>query len=531
MYKETNSTIILASLSSFFFLMNCIEDPGHVESHIQPNIIFILADDMGYGDVEILNSNSKIATPSINKLAEEGITFTNAHAPASVCTPTRYSFLTGRYPWRSKMKSGVSWIWEAPLIERDRFTIGEMLQREGYYTACIGKWHLGWNWPTTDGIPAVVDNGKNVDYSLPIKNGPTTLGFNYYFGDDVPSFPPHAFIKNDRVVTMPTAWLEPGKAGAPGAMTPGWTYENLMPTISTKAIKFIEERTLNSPDQPFFLFFSLSAPHTPIAPNESFLGSSEAGRYGDFVGEMDHYIGKLLRTVDSLGISENTLIIFTSDNGPTNMDGENYTGEVGSILEYGHNSSGILRGLKSDSWEAGHRVPFIAKWPGRIPKNTKSNSLISLSDMMSTFAEITEYQLPDSVAEDSYSILPLLSGKEERVRKDLIVQSGNGILSLIDGDWKLIMSSGGGGMWSKKGELPKFDPNSNRWINVQLYDLDSDLEETTNLCDQYPEQVESMVTLLTEYILNGRSTEGDPLSNDGKKRWESVRWIQELEDS
>lgn len=267
--------------------------------------------------------------------------FTQAHAPSAVCTPTRYSILTGNYSWRSTKKSGVAWLWDPPLIHKEDYTLGEMLQSKGYHTACIGKWHLGWHWPTKEGHLPQAD-GRNIDYEQAITGGPIELGFNYYFGDYVPSFPPHAFIENDKVTVLPTGWWEAGKVGAPGAMVPDWRNENLLPKISEKAIKYLADRTINHPKDPFFLFFSLSAPHTPIAPSKLFLGSSGVDNYGDFVVEIDHYIGALLDTLDQLGISDQTLVIFTSDNGPTNMDGNNYVGEIGSVLTHGHNSAGIF---------------------------------------------------------------------------------------------------------------------------------------------------------------------------------------------
>lgn len=267
--------------------------------------------------------------------------FTQDHAPSAVCTPTRYSILTGNYSWRSTKKSGVAWLWDPSLIHKEDYTLGEMLQSKGYHTACIGKWHLGLHWPIKEGHLPQAD-GRNIDYEQAITGGPIELGFNYYFGDDVPSFPPHAFIENDKVTVLPTGWWEAGKVGAPGAMVPDWRYENLLPKISEKAIKYLADRTINHPKDPFFLFFSLSAPHTPIAPSKLFLGSSGAGNYGDFVVEIDHYIGVLLDTLDQLGISDQTLVIFTSDNGPTNMDGNNYVGEIGSVLTHGHNSAGIF---------------------------------------------------------------------------------------------------------------------------------------------------------------------------------------------
>lgn len=497
-----------------------------------PNIILILADDMGYGDAGCLNPDSKIPTPNIDRLAEEGISFTNAHAPASVCTPTRYGILTGRYPWRSRLKQGVLWVWDKPLIEENRLTIGKMLQIQGYTTACIGKWHLGWNWPTVDFLPATVKNeGRNVDYTKSILNGPTSKGFDYYFGMDIPSLPPHCFIENDKVMVIPDDWFD-GKGGAPGAMAPGWKYEDLLPSVTEKALEYIEGNATNNPDQPFFLFFSVPAPHTPIAPADEFIGKSLAGRYGDFVFQLDYSIGKILQTLEKLNIAENTLVIFTSDNGAVPFDGTDYIGEFGSLFEYGHYPNGILRGVKSDIWEGGHREPFFARWPGHIPPGKVTGELLSLSDLMATFAALTGFELPDSTAEDSYNMLEAILGKNEKpVRESLITQSGNGILSIQKGDWKLITSSGSGGSWSEpRGEPADFEQgeDSNRWINIQLYNLAEDIQEKVNLAEKYPEKVEEIINILAMDIRNGRSTPGPSMKNSGPEVWRTISWISKI---
>lgn len=536
MMKKLVSSYKIVFLVGFTFLIGCEfkEKPQtpKVTSENQPlpNIVFILADDLGNGDVEFLNPESKIPTPHLNRLAWEGKSFLNAHSEAAVCTPSRYSFLTGRFSWRSRQKKGVTWIWDPPLIESNRLTIGKMLQQKGYHTACIGKWHLGWNWPTKDGQPATLNNkGKNVDYSQNITDGPITRGFDYYFGDDVPSFPPHAFIQNDTMLVNPSAWLFPGNGVAEGAMAPGWRYEDLLPSLTKKAKEYIINRTVAHSEHPFFLYFSLSAPHTPIAPNKKFVGKTDAGPYGDFVYELDHYVGEIIRTLDSLHINENTLVIFTSDNGPTNQDGNNYTGAIGSLLNYDHNSSGYLRGIKSDAWEGGHRVPFIAKWAGHIEKGTTSKELLSQTDMMATFATLVNIDLPDSTAEDSHNQLPLFlgDGKSQRNVETLVTQSGNGILAIQQGKWKMILSSGGGGSWTQpKGKVAWVKHFSQKlvWTNIQLYNLGNDEKEQNNLARNYPKKVDELGKLLAKYIAEGRSTPGLPQTNDGEPLWEEVEW-------
>lgn len=530
----------LILLTSFLFLQ-CSNDKL-VPVSKKPNILVILADDLGYGDIQSLNPDSKIPTPILNKLASEGMQFTNAHAPAAVCTPTRYSLLTGRYSWRSDRKKGVTWVWEGPMIEKGQYTIAEMLHHQNYATACVGKWHLGMDWPTTDGLSATMQNeGRNVDYDQPIKNGPIDLGFDYYFGQEVPSFPPHAFIENDHMLIKPTEWLENKEMmgvsgspppGIPGAMAPGWRYEDMMYKITDKAIDFIKKHTQNTPDKPFFLYYAMSAPHTPIAPHENFQGKTEVGRYGDYVYEMDYHVGKILNLLDSLDIAENTLVIFSSDNGGVNADGLKYNSKIGDLItNYGHDSNKGLRGMKSDAWEGGHRIPFIVRWPGHVQAGSTSNALISQVDFMATFAAITGAKLPESVAEDSYNMLPLFEGRTPHVRDALVTQSGEGILSIQKNDWKLVLSSGGGGKWNGKGELPYLEiiEGQKIWKNVQLYNTASDISENDNLAGKNPEKLTELIALLKDYIVDGRSTAGKPIYNEKNTLWEEVEWVKQVD--
>jgi arylsulfatase A len=520
-------------LLSFAFILNCQNSDYKTVATKEipsPNIVFILADDLGYGDVERFNKNSKIPTPNINQLAKDGISFINAHAPSAVCTPTRYSFLTGTYPFRGKDKSGVSWVWDRPSIKKGRFTIGQMFQQQGYQSACIGKWHLGWNWPTKDGKPATLENkGKNVDYTKPIIGGPTERGFDYYFGDDVPGFPPHTFIENDKTVDIPNSWLEVYPFIA-GASTKNWRYEDLLRKTTHKAQEYIIKCAKK--EQPFFLFYAMTAPHTPIAPHEDFKGKTNAGNYGDFVYELDDNVGKVLKTLDSLGLSENTLIIFTSDNGSTTQDGTDYTGEVGSMMQkYLHDGSGGLRGLKSDAYEGGHRVPFIAKWEGRIAPNTTSTAMIQHTDMMSTFAALINYKMNNTIGEDSFNVLPSLLGKEQlSPREALVTQSSKGTIAIQKGNWKLIMCSGSGGHWTKPyGEYPKLVTTEQgpEWLNIQLYNLKNDLAETTNVAKENRDIVNELANQLGHYIINGRSRSGKPQTKN-IELWDQVRWVQDL---
>ncbi len=466
-----------------------------------PNIVIILADDMGFGDMACQNPDSKIPTPNLDRLASQGLRFTDGHSPSAVCTPTRYSLLTGRYCWRSRLKKHVLWPWDGPLIEPDRLTLPAMLKQHGYKTACIGKWHLGWDWPTADGtsvndeIPLGKWNrevrepfGKRVDFTTPVGGGPTTRGFDYYFGDDVPNFPPYTWIENDRITKLPAEEKPKDMFGSPGPMAPDWELDAVMPRITAKAADYIKT---HADDTPFFLYFPLTAPHTPIAPAEDFQGKSEAGRYGDFVYQVDWTVGEIMRALEESGQAENTLLIFTSDNGSPARDGENMAGQPESVLRYGHNPSHIYRGIKTDIWDGGHRVPFLARWPGRIPEGAVCDALAGLNDLMATCAAIVGHTLPQGAAEDSVSLLPLLEapGEASPPRKSIVHHSYHGMFAIRTARWKYIEGKGGGG-WKKPDSPPRFPG--------QLYDMQADPQETNNRYDAHPEIVRRLQTALEE---------------------------------
>jgi arylsulfatase A len=477
-----------------------------------PNLVIILADDLGYGDPGCYNEQSKIPTPNIDKLASQGMRFTDAHTPSSVCTPTRYGLLTGRYCWRTPLKSSVLWPWDEPLIEPDRLTLPQMLRQHGYNTACIGKWHLGWNWATKDNsrINDQIKIGqynedlrtsfsKKIDFTQSIEDGPVTRGFDYYFGDDVPNFPPYCFIENNRVVQLPTEDKPQDMFGHPGPMQPGWELDDVMPKLTEKAVQYLNGR-VKSPDQPFFLYFPLTAPHTPIAPDETFIGKSQAGSYGDYVHQVDFSVGQVMAALERLGLGDKTLLIFTSDNGSPQRDGTHMSGPIGSVKRrFGHDPSRPWRGMKGDIWEAGHRVPFIARWPGKITPGTTSDELICLSDLMATCGAIVGYDLPDNAAEDSFDILPALLGNKNStpIRKDIIHHSGNGVFAIRQGDWKLILGKGSGGFTPYK--PPQGAPPG------QLYNLAHDPAEKNNLYEKNSDIVERLTTLLKHYQQPGLS--------------------------
>jgi arylsulfatase A-like enzyme len=483
-----------------------------------PNIVFILADDLGYGDLGCYNGDSKIPTPHLDRLAGQGMRFTDAHAPASVCTPTRYALLTGRYCWRSRLKSNVLLPWGETLIAADRLTVEGLLGQHGYSTACIGKWHLGWRWPTRDGQPprSGPDRLSNVDFTRPVADGPTTRGFDVYFGTDLPNYPPYCFIENDRTVGLPTVPNRP-EFNRPGPMLPAWQWVDIMPEITRRALRVIEAAAKAPQRKPFFLYFPLTAPHYPVAPAREFQGKSGAGDYGDFVVQVDWTVGQVLDALERSGLAGNTLVLFTSDNGPE-ITGEVNPGVYDRARRYQHYSMGPLRGAKRDLWEAGHRVPFLARWPGKIPAGSVSAETIAHVDFMATVAALLDVKLPDSAGEDSVSILPVLLGASHPtpIREATVHHSGSGKFAIRKGDWVLIDTPTGDDN-GRRGEPDWFKQERGYTAHQQpgeLYNLRHDRSQRLNLYAEQPEIVRTLKDLLEQYKRNGRSTPGTPQKND-----------------
>ncbi|RPI28023.1 MAG: arylsulfatase [Acidobacteria bacterium] len=469
-----------------------------------PNIVYILADDLGYGDVSCFNPESRIRTPNLDRLAAQGRTFTDAHAGAAVCSPTRYGILTGRYSWRTRMKSGVLWGYSRSLIPANRMTVASLLKRHNYQTACIGKWHLGLDWTLRDKrVPAdtPAELGDNVDFAGPIAGGPNSLGFDYFFGISASlDMAPYVYLQNGRVTALPDRETEQKvpqaqfwRKGPTGA---DFRHEEVLPKLTEKAVGFIRQNA----QRRFFLYLPLAAPHVPVLPLPPFRGKSGTTLYGDFVLQVDDTVRQVLDALKEQGVENNTLVVMTSDNGFAPPAGRD------ELVKMGHFPSAQFRGSKADIFEGGHRIPFIARWPGHIPANTSCPETICLTDLMATCAGLVGEKLPPGAGEDSFNVLPALLGQNYSapLREATVHQSMDGSLAIRQGRWKLEMCPGSGG-WSdpKPGgeETKKLPP-------LQLYDLTNDPAETRNLCDAHPEVVRKLRSLLERYIRNGRSTPG-----------------------
>jgi len=505
----------LLALTSFFFLViGTLVAPAADK----PNLIFILCDDLGTGDVKCLNPEGKIATPHMDRLAKEGVKFTDAHSGSSVCTPTRYGIMTGRYAWRSKLQSGVLGGLSPRLIEQGRLTVANLLKEQGYSTHCVGKWHLGMDWVRTGEVAELnIESAaqvNNVDYTKPITNGPTSVGFDTYFGISASlDMVPYCFIENDHVPANPTEKMKLVMNGSGDKMSftregpgsPGFRGEDVLPAFTQRALKIIKEKAGGSKKgDPFFIYMPLNSPHTPILPSEQWKGKSGISLYADFVMETDDAIGQVMRATEDNGIAENTLIIVTSDNGCSPQ------ANFPELIAKGHNPSYNMRGHKADIFDGGHRVPFIVRWPAKAKGGQTSTQLVCLTDFMATAAEIVGAKLPDNAAEDSFSFLPALLGESSpAMRKSAVHHSINGSFALRDGDWKLELCAGSGG-WSdpRPGSAGEKD-----LPDTQLYNLQDDIAEKTNLQGEKTDIVAQMTKQLEKIVADGRSTPGTAQKN------------------
>ena len=469
----------LFSVASFFVLhaypLYVLGAEQSIRSE-KPNIIVVMADDLGIGDISPTNPDCKIRTPCLQEMADEGLTFLDAHTPSSVCTPTRYGLLTGRYNWRSRLAKGVLSGTSKHLIPADRPTLGHLMRGAGYHTAMIGKWHLGWDWNSTD---------RKIDFTKPVKNGPDINGFDQYYGHcGSLDMPPYVWVDTGQITALPdreegnTSKKDPYIWYRKGPIGSDFKIAEVLPHIFEKAIMHVKDQAETG--KPFFLYIALPAPHTPIVPIPPFKGSSGINPYADFVVQIDHHMGQLLASLSETGIDENTLIIFTSDNGCSPR--ANF--EV--LKQHGHDPSTGYRGHKADIYEGGHRVPMIARWPGHIAAGHTTKALACLTDIYPTLEAIIGQPRKDVGGEDGFSLVPLFNGKTTTGRDTLISHSVDGVFAIRQGSWKLCLSAGSGG-WSaprepeaKKKGLP----------SMQLFDLAADPGETTNLVAEKVEKSE-----------------------------------------
>jgi arylsulfatase A-like enzyme len=515
--KKTVNILLFCLGILTFLLVGC--DNSKIQSNLdKPNIIFILADDLGYGDISCYNNQSKIKTPNIDRLAQEGMKFNDAHSPSTVCTPSRYGFMTGRMPFRLNYKGVFTGAGGPCLITDERITIAEMLKNQGYETALFGKWHVGLTFYDSLGNP-INKNGldavKKIDFARKIKGGPIHQGFDHFFG--TASCPTtdwlYAYIEHDSVPVPPYGIVDKtnlpkhpySKDNRSGMIAENFDLQKVDEVFLQKSISFLESKANNPSNQPFFLFHSTQAVHLPSFANPDYQNKSGAGPHGDFIHQLDDHVGILMETLKKNNLDRNTLIIMSSDNGP----------EVPTTIamrrDHFHDGARPWRGVKRDNWEGGHRVPFIAWWPGKINPGLESDQTICLTDLMSTFADILHIELPDDAAEDSYSILPaLVSGSYDKpLRPFTLHQTMRLGLAIRSGSWKYLDHKGSsgnnyenGGEWGmKQFALPESAPEA----PGQLYDLETDPGETTNLYDIYPEKVNELKKVLDETKRSGRS--------------------------
>ncbi len=479
----------------------------------KPNFVIILADDLGYGDMQANNpERGKIPTPNMNRLAAEGMRFTDGHSSSGCCSPSRYTLLTGRYHWRTTLQSGIVGSWGKPLIAKERMTIASLAKEHGYATACIGKWHLGRDWPITKeqkprfgGFGGKAGGGGQVStaitdahretwravFSQRIPGGPTERGFDEYFGADVPNWPPYCFIDGDRTVGIPSELLPATKlvrnqASLQGPALPDWQLEGILPALATRAEKFIQ--TQSEAKKPFLLYLPLTSPHTPLAVNAEWMGKSGLNSdYADLVMETDAVLGRVLAALKAGGVENDTFVLFTSDNGCASYIG------VKDLEKQGHFPSGPLRDYKTSVYEGGHRVPFIVKWPGIVKAGSVCKQLVLQADTLATLAEILDVKLPDTAGEDSFSLMPLLKGEDRPIRTNAVNTACGGTPSFRDGPWKYVAAA-----------------------EPELYNLDEDLAESMNVAPLHPDRVKAMQAAFEKLIRTGRSTPGAPQKNDIK---------------
>lgn len=473
-----------------------------------PNVVIILADDMGSGDIQHLNGESTIPTPNLNRLAQSGMTFTDAHSPSAVCTPTRYGLLTGRYCWRSRLKRGVLGGYSEPLLEPGRPTIANVMKGAGYRTAAVGKWHLGMALPmlSGDGDKSKWDGDPGVDFAGEITDGPTHHGFDHYFGVSASlDMAPYVYIRDRRFTQMPSLQQKPVPFPhfiRSGPRAKDFVVDEVLDRLTEEAVQFISKSAPES--APYFLYLPLTGPHKPTQPHQRFRGKTGLNEYGDFVHQVDWTVGQVLDAVDASGEAQNTLIVFTSDNGsymyryddPEKKDHVEDVAVQGYRPEH-HRANGPLRGTKADIWEAGHRVPCLVRWPNVVAEQASCSATVCLTDLFATCAEIVNAELDNEVAEDSVSWMGLLSGDAVSRGVPVIHHSSGGMFAIRDGRWKLVCGNGSGGR-----EQPRGKPFEGPY---QLFDIEADLAETGDLAERHPEVVAKLTEQLEAIRESGRS--------------------------
>ncbi|MFC2125087.1 arylsulfatase [Bacteroidota bacterium] len=499
----------LSIVSIIFMLIACGDSAQKFKSS-KPNIVIILADDFGVGDIQAHYPENKIPTPYLDKLVDQSMSFTDAHSGSAVCSPTRYGLLTGRYAWRTSLQEWVLSSYEPPLIDADRLTLAEYLKQEGYQTACIGKWHLGMIWHGEQ-INRRLEGyfplrNEKWDFTKSILEGPTERGFDYYFGTHVPNFPPFTFIENDHVVEQPTAKYkyDPSEGvvmpkeydGSP--MAPRWRFDQILPAITNRAVSYIHEQSKK--ESPFFLYFSMTSPHEPVVPSKNFKGKSGIAPIADFVMQTDWSAGQVIKALDDAGISDNTIVIFTADNGHSH-----YTGWE-DLIKAGHFPSGPYRGHKGNIWEGGHRVPFVIRWPGNVKPGSSSNHLVCLTDVFRTCVEMVKGNaIPDNSAEDSFSILnSLLDKNNADLRTNIVNHSVDGEFAYRNSSWKLVFKIPEKNLAESRGKPAV----------TELYNLSEDTAEEFNKAEEHPEIVSKLTNELKTIVQRGTSQTGPRQFND-----------------
>ena len=487
------------------------------ENKQAPNIILILADDMGVGEVS--HNGGLIDTPALDQMAAEGIRFTDAHTSSSVCTPTRYGILTGRYNWRSWLKRGVlTRVDSRALIDPKRLNLPRYMQQQGYHTGMVGKWHLGLSWQRNTGPEPEDKDGRfnswKVDYTKPFRKGPVDIGFDEaFFIQSSLDMPPYLYLKNDKALNIPDQDMsfrhnEYNDYHRLGAGHSSFDAHTCLEDFARESRSYIAAQAKDT-SRPFFLYLPLTSPHTPVTPGKKFKGMyPQYSMYADFIAETDWVVSEVLTQLRESGVDDNTMVIFTADNGFAPYV------EIPKMMAAGYKPSAQFRAAKATIYEGGHRVPFLVRWPERVKPGTLSDEIICTTDFFATFADVlgVKEAIPADAAEDSFSFLPALEGKTDRIRPYTVHHSIQGMFAIRKGKWKLILgtSEGGGGNWSKVKKTPA--------KVVQLYDVEADESETTNLEDSHPEVVKALVDTLAESFHNGRSTPGPIQQNDGWPR-------------